>query len=101
MGQGRGREGKGAGERGCVRRRGGARQRGNTGGEGLTSVRPAICSAKSAHLLPWLCCSVMISVSSSGDQAVRLMDGSRWLYHRSRHCEWGRGEETVGKKWLR
>lgn len=48
--------------------------------------RPGICMAMSAHLLPRWCCSVMILRSSSSSHGPRLIAGSKWLYHRSRHC---------------
>lgn len=50
------------------------------------SVRPGRSLAISAHLLPSCLCASISMLSSSSDHASFLIEGLRWLCHRSRHC---------------
>jgi len=50
------------------------------------SVRPGNDLAISAQRLPFSACAIISWRSSSALHSSRLMSGSRWLYHRSRHC---------------
>mmetsp|Transcript_21600 Transcript_21600/g.52931 ORF Transcript_21600/g.52931 Transcript_21600/m.52931 type:complete len:207 (+) Transcript_21600:1122-1742(+) len=50
------------------------------------SVRPGSFLLMSDHLLPMDSCSASSRASSSSVHSVRVMVGSRWLVHLSRHC---------------
>lgn len=50
------------------------------------SVRPGRSLAISAHLLPSCLCASINMLSSSSDHASFLIEGLRWLCHRSLHC---------------